>query len=82
MIIVTRLNGDKFYINPDLIEFIEETPDTVVTMTTWKKVIVEEKAEEIISRIVEFRILWGNMLNPYTKEENPQIDSSILQKGE
>ena len=56
MIKVTRLNGKEFYLNPDLIEFIEETPDTVVTLTTGKKLVVGEDAREMIDRIVEYRV--------------------------
>lgn len=56
MIKVSRLNGKEFYINPDLIEFIEETPDTVVTLTTGKKVVVEENAQTMIERIVDYRL--------------------------
>ncbi len=55
MIKVTRLNGKEYYINPDLIEFIESTPDTVITMTTDKKVVVVEDIEELINRIVDFK---------------------------
>ncbi|MCL2084223.1 MAG: flagellar FlbD family protein [Oscillospiraceae bacterium] len=55
MIKASRLNGKEFYINPDLIEFIEHTPDTVLTMTTGKKVVVEESSEELYSRIVRHK---------------------------
>lgn len=55
MICVSRLNGKSFYINPDLIEFVEETPDTVVTTTTGKKVIVEETADEVFEKIVAYK---------------------------
>lgn len=55
MIKVSRLNGKEFYLNSDLIEFIEETPDTVLTLTTGKKLVVEESAQVIIDRILEFR---------------------------
>ena len=51
MIQVTRLNGEPFYVNQDLIEFIEETPDTVLSMTTGRKVIVREGAQDICLRI-------------------------------
>ena len=57
MIMVSRLNGKTFYINEDLIEFIEETPDTVLTLTTGKKLVVEEGIQLIIDRIIEFRQL-------------------------
>lgn len=55
MISVTRLNNSVFMINPDLIEFIEETPNTVVSMSTGKKVVVLESAEELTDRIVAYR---------------------------
>lgn len=55
MIKVTRLNGEEFYINPDLIQYIEKTPDTVVTLTNDRKVVVKEEIEEIIERIIAFK---------------------------
>lgn len=55
MIQVSRLNGEIFYVNSDLIEFIEETPDTVLSMTTGRKVIVRERAQEICQRIEEHK---------------------------
>nr|PZN08832.1 MAG: endoflagellar protein [Caldicoprobacter oshimai] len=55
MIKVTRLNGEEFYINPDLIQYIEKTPDTVITLTNDKKVVVREEVEEVIQRIVTFK---------------------------
>jgi flagellar protein FlbD len=54
MIKVTRLNGDPIYINSALIEFIEETPDTMVTLTTGKKLIIKEHVEDIIKSILEY----------------------------
>ncbi|NLY88917.1 MAG: flagellar FlbD family protein [Firmicutes bacterium] len=55
MIEVTRLNGKKFWLNPHLIEFLEETPDTVVSLMTGKKVVVREKAREILEEIILYR---------------------------
>ncbi len=54
MIKVTKLNDDNVYINANLIEFIEETPDTVITLTTNKKVIVKESAEGVIELIIDY----------------------------
>jgi flagellar protein FlbD len=52
MVIVTRINKvDQFYVNEDMIEFIEETPDTILSMNTGKKVAVMETAIEVIERI-------------------------------
>lgn len=55
MIYVTRLNSKEFAINPDLIETLEETPDTVITLTNENKYVVKESIEEIIIRITDFR---------------------------
>jgi len=55
MIQMTRLNGKEYFINPHLIEFIEETPDTVITLTTGKKVVVEESAEQVVGKVIAYR---------------------------
>lgn len=55
MIKVTRLNGEEFYVNSDLIEFIERTPDTVITLTTGRKFVVKEDVLEVIDKIIDFR---------------------------
>ncbi|MGI6119837.1 MAG: flagellar FlbD family protein [Desulfosporosinus sp.] len=55
MIKVTRLNDKIFFINSDLIEIIEETPDTVITLTGGNKFVVSEPVDVLIERIVEFR---------------------------
>ena len=57
MILVTRLNkASQFYVNEDMIEFIEETPDTILTLNTGKKVNVSEDALDIIEKIREEKI--------------------------
>jgi flagellar protein FlbD len=55
MIKVTRLSGESYIINSELIEFIEATPDTVITLTTGKKVVVKENVEEIINRAIGYK---------------------------
>jgi flagellar protein FlbD len=55
MIHVTRINHVPLVLNADLIEHIETTPDTVVSLTTGQKFVVLESAEEIIRRVVAFR---------------------------
>jgi flagellar protein FlbD len=57
MIRVTRMNNRPLIVNSDLIEHIEETPDTVVSLTTGQKFIVLEDAEELIRRVIAFRHL-------------------------
>ena len=55
MIRVTRLGGKPFYLNSDLIESLESLPDTTITLTSGKRVIVTEHADEVIQRVIEFR---------------------------
>ncbi len=55
MIRLTRLNGDPFLLNADLIEHVEVTPDTVINLTTGHQFMVRESAEEVASRVLEFR---------------------------
>ncbi|KRM96862.1 hypothetical protein FC19_GL000388 [Liquorilactobacillus aquaticus DSM 21051] len=55
MIALVSMNGHQFYLNPDLIYRIEETPDTVVILTDGKTLIVKQSAEEIVDRIIEYR---------------------------
>ena len=53
---LSRLNEKEFYVNPHLIEFIEEAPDTVITLTTGKKIVVAEPAQEVVRKIIEYRL--------------------------
>jgi flagellar protein FlbD len=55
MIWLTRLSHDAVVLNSDLIEYIDTTPDTVITLTSGQKLVVLEPAQEIIDRVVEFR---------------------------
>ena len=55
MIEVTRLNGTQILVNADLIELVEETPDTVITFTTGRKIIVKESRQEIKNLVILYR---------------------------
>ena len=55
MIPLTRLNHVPMVLNADLIEHIDVTPDTVITLTTGQILRVRETAEEVVQRIVDFR---------------------------
>lgn len=55
MIRLTRINHAPLVLNSDLIEHLEVTPDTVVSLTTGQKFMVLESPEEVIERVVEFR---------------------------
>ena len=55
MIQLTRLNDSEFYVNPHQVEFIEKTPDTVITMLSGKKLVVTESIENVIDKIINYR---------------------------
>jgi flagellar protein FlbD len=55
MIPLTRLNNTPLVINPDLIVFMEETPDTMITLSNGEKIAVQEKVKEVIRRVINFR---------------------------
>ena len=57
MIHITRLNHADIVLNSDLIELIEVTPDTVISLTTGQKIMVRESADEIVQRVMEYRRL-------------------------
>ncbi|HEY3971863.1 MAG TPA: flagellar FlbD family protein [Candidatus Sulfotelmatobacter sp.] len=55
MIQLTRLNNKPLIVNSDLIKFVEQSPDTVVTLITGEKIVVLEKIDELLTRIIAFR---------------------------
>ncbi|MBO7358133.1 MAG: flagellar FlbD family protein [Lachnospiraceae bacterium] len=55
MIEVTKLNGAKILVNEDLIEVVEETPDTVMTLETGRKIIIKESRQEVINLVKSYR---------------------------
>lgn len=55
MIYVTRLNGERIALNIDIIEQMEETPDTIITLTTGKKLVVRESMHKIREDIINFQ---------------------------
>jgi flagellar protein FlbD len=80
MIHITRLNHSSLVLNSDLIESIEVTPDTVISLTTGQKLVVLEPAEEVVRRVIEFRravytaVLHCPMILPHD-DENAHGDS-------
>lgn len=55
MIRLSRLNGSELVVNCELIKFIEETPDTILTLSTGEKFMVRESLEEVIERTKQYR---------------------------
>jgi flagellar protein FlbD len=62
MITLTRLNGEEVIVNGDLIELIEKTPDTVLTLTTGRKLMVRETTDQVIKSVLDFRHIAGPIL--------------------
>src|SRR3954454_13858809 len=78
---LTRLNGNPIALNSDLIKFVENAPDTVITLINGEKIIVREHSQDVIQRIVDFRRAvmagmpsWGTDLN--SAAVRPQESSS------
>ncbi len=55
MIALRRLNNEAIMVNPDLIESLEATPDTVVTLTSGNKLLVRDSMDEVREKIIEFK---------------------------
>ena len=55
MIELTKLTGTKILVNPDLMEMVEETPDTVIVFTTGRKLIVKESRQEVRNLVKSYR---------------------------
>ena len=68
MIEVTRLGGKTLIVNADLVETVEATPDTVLTLTSGRKVVVLETPQEIAERVLAYRrhVTAGRGLEPWT----------------
>jgi flagellar protein FlbD len=55
MIKLTRADGKEIIVNAELIQYVETTPDTIITLTTSQKIIVKEKAEEVIKKVINYK---------------------------
>ena len=55
MIKVTRLNGTEYLLNPHLIESVDKTPDTTITLVSGKKVVIKETPKEMVDEIIAYR---------------------------
>ena len=65
MIKVTRINDAPLVINADLIEFVEASPETIICLTTGKKIMVKQTIDEIIDRVAAFKRMAGiRTINP------------------
>ncbi len=75
MIEVTRLNGRRLVINGDQIERIEASPDTIVSMTSGRKLIVRETVDEMVRKLITYRRTLGL---PWLWEKDKDADPEAL----
>lgn len=82
MIVVTRLNGSPLALNCELLERVEETPDTVLTLTDGTKYVISESMDQVIERVRDFQA----SVNVATRRLESEIDSEpnlrIVRGGE
>jgi flagellar protein FlbD len=55
MIRLTRLNNQVLTVNSDLIKFVEQSPDTLITLVTGEKIVVRESSEDVVRLVIRFR---------------------------
>lgn len=67
MITLTRLDGEPFVLNAELIRYVERRPDTFVTLTTGERVVVAESMDEVVHRALDYQRA-KHMLPPLTTE--------------
>lgn len=78
MIKITRLDQSALIVNADLIEFIEQTPDTALSMITGRRVLVQESVEEVLGKIAEYRIRMGAAV---PRTDGVHIPQNLLERA-
>jgi flagellar protein FlbD len=73
MILLTKINKAPIALNSDLIQYIEETPDTIITMTNNDKVVVHERMVEIIEKVVHYRRLINRLVESEYERQSRNI---------
>jgi flagellar protein FlbD len=77
MIELTRLNGNPLVLNAELIKFVEQNPDTVITLLTGDKMVVRESAPEVMHRVLAYRRVLLRLDATPLQTCSAQIDSSV-----
>ncbi len=70
MVTLSRLNGSTFVLNAEYIETIEETPDTVITLTSGKKLMVKNRLDEVVKQVIEYHRLCNQTIQVVRKEKD------------
>ena len=83
MIQLTRLNNQPLVVNSDLIKFVENAPDTVLTLVTGEKLVVREASSEVLAKIVEFRrSIYAGLPTQVMQALAPQTSGNALPEKE
>ena len=69
MIVLHRLNKEEFILNADYIETLEATPDTVITLTSGKKLMVKENVDNVVQQVVRYKQLCHQTISVIKKEK-------------
>jgi flagellar protein FlbD len=79
MIVVTRLGGHRFALNPDLIERAETTPDTVVTLVDGTRYVLQESVDELVDIVRTFRASIIQMASRLEIRPQTEHEAQVLQ---
>ena len=77
MIYVTRLDGSQLVVNADLIETVEHTADTVITLLDGKKLVVQTHVEDVVNRIIGYRQMIAR--GPMREADSPPLKSVVAE---
>jgi len=84
MIQLTRLNNTRLALNSDLIKYVEEAPDTVITLLNGEKLVVRETTEQVIEGVRDFRrsvLIAGSGATSERAEDTPDAAAAVSPKG-
>ena len=73
MIALRKINGSEFILNADLIETVESTPDTMIALTSGKKIIVQNSVDEIVRKAIKYKQLYHQALR--VVQQKPPVDA-------
>jgi flagellar protein FlbD len=68
MIVLHRLNKEEFILNADYIETLEATPDTVITLTNGKKLMVKDGVDNVVQQVIRYKQLCHQTIHVVNKE--------------
>lgn len=76
MIKLTRLDGEQFVLNADLIRYVECRPDTFITLTSGERIVVAESMDEVVDRAIRYQQQKHFLPGPPISQTNQLIDSA------